>query len=71
MKNFNNNNIIKYLLIYWLLLVFVQVFFHPFTSARINGKFIERWIEWGTLFNFVIFIPLVVVAIIKIIQFKK
>ncbi|MDC0875635.1 hypothetical protein OAP78_01710 [Candidatus Pelagibacter sp.] len=76
MKNLNNNNIIKYLLIYWLLLVVAQVFFHPFTSGRFvdkatGGMYIERWIEWGTLFNFAIFIPLVVVAIIKIIQFKK
>ena len=71
MKNLNNNIIIKYLLIYWLLLVVAQVFFHPFTYVRINGKVFERLIEWGTLFNFAIFIPLVVVAIIKIIQFKK
>ena len=76
MKYLNNNNIIKSLLIYYLLLIIVQVFFHPFTSVRFvdkatGGFYIERLIEWGTLFNFVIFIPLVVVAIIKIIQFKK
>ena len=76
MKYLNNNNIIKSLLIYYLLLIIVQVFFHPFTFGRTvdkatGGFYFEKVIDWSLLFNFAIFIPLVVVAIIKIIQFKK
>ena len=76
MKNLNNNNIIKYLLIYWLLLVVAQVFFQPFTFGRTvdkatGGFYFEKVIDWSLLFNFAIFIPLVIVAIIKIIQFKN
>jgi hypothetical protein len=76
MKSLNNKNIIKYLFIYWLLLVAAQVFFQSFTFGRTvdkatGGFYVEKAIDWSLLFNFAIFIPLVVVAIIKIIQFKK
>ena len=76
MKNLNNNNIIKYLLIYWLLLVLVETFLHPFTTRQIgerqNGTlFNEVIIEWTLIFNVSIFVPLVVIAIIKILQWKK
>ena len=75
MKNLNNENIIKFTLIYWLLLVVAQVFFRPFTYGRtvdkVTGGFtFERVIDWGLIFNFAIFVPLVIIVIIKIIQFK-
>ena len=76
MKNLNNENIIKFTLIYWLLLVVAQVFFRPFTYGRtvdkVTGGFtFERVIDWGLIFNFAIFVPLVIIVIIKIIQFKN
>ena len=76
MKNLNNENIIKLTLIYWLLLVVAQVFFRPFTYGRtvdkVTGGFtFERIIDWGLIFNFAIFVPLVIIVIIKIIQFKN
>ena len=76
MKNLNNNNIIKFTLIYWLLLIVVQVFFDPFTTGRFidkpEGGFTTKgFVEWGRIFNFAIFIPAVVVLIIKILQWKK
>ena len=76
MKYFNNNNIIKLTLVYWLLLIVAQVFFRPFTYGRTvdkatGGFTFERVIDWGLIFNFAIFIPLVVIAIIKILQWKK
>lgn len=76
MKNLNNENIIKLTLIYWLLLVVAQVFFRPFTYGRtvdkVTGGFtFERVIDWGLIFNFAIFVPLVIIVIIKIIQFKN
>ena len=75
MKYFNNNNIIKLTLVYWLLLIVAQVFFRPFTYGRTTdygtGFTIERVIDWGLIFNFAIFIPLVAIAIIKILQWKN
>jgi len=76
MKNLNNNNIIKFTLIYWLLLIVVQVFFDPFTTGRFidkpeGGFTTKEFVEWGRIFNFAIFIPAVVVLIIKILQWKK
>jgi hypothetical protein len=76
MKYFNNNNLVKITLVYWLLLVLVETFLHPFTTRRIgerqNGTlFNEVIIEWTLIFNVSIFVPLVVIAIIKILQWKK
>ena len=76
MKYFNNNNLLKLTLVYWLLLVTAQVFFQSFTFERTvdkatGGFYVEKVIDWSLLFNFAIFIPLIIVAIIKIIQFKK
>tara|TARA_B100001057_G_C22684513_1_gene885123 strand:- start:363 stop:596 length:234 start_codon:yes stop_codon:yes gene_type:complete len=76
MKNLNNENIVKFTLIYWLLLIVAQVFFRPFTYGRtvdkVTGGFtFERIIDWGLIFNFAIFVPLVIIVIIKIIQFKN
>ena len=75
MKYFNNNNIIKFVLVYWILLIVAQVFFNPFTYSRsvrtITGGFtFQTVIDWGLIFNFAIFIPLVVIVIIKILQWK-
>ena len=76
MKYFNNNNIIKFVLVYWILLIVAQVFFNPFTYGRpvrtITGGFtFQTVIDWGLIFNFAIFIPLVVIVIIKILQWKN
>jgi len=76
MKYFNKNNLIKLTLVYWLLLVVVQVFFQPFTYERsvdnqTGGFHLENIIDWGLIFNLAIFIPLVVIIIIKILQWKN
>lgn len=76
MKSLNNKNITKGLLIYYILLVVAQVFFRPFTYERIvdkatGGLYFETLIDWGLIFNFAIFIPLVVIVIIKILQWKN
>ena len=72
----NNDIIIKLTLVYWLLLIVAQVFFRPFTTARFvdnpSGGFSRvTSIDWGLIFNFAIFIPLVVIAIIRILQWKN
>ena len=72
----NNDIIIKLTLVYWLLLIVAQVFFRPFTTERFvdkpSGGFVGvTSIDWGLIFNFVIFIPLVVIAIIRILQWKN
>jgi hypothetical protein len=71
-----NDIIIKLILIYWLLLLLVQVFFDPFTT----GQFVNKptggltrvfLVEWGLIFNFAAVIPAAVIAIIKILQWKN
>ena len=72
----NNDIIIKLTLVYWLLLIVAQVFFRPFTTSRFvdnpsGGAFRVTSIEWDLIFNFAIFIPTVVIAIIRILQWKN
>ena len=77
MKFFTNINLIKIIIIYWIVLIIVQIFFGTFTEFGAREQITDtsfklpKVYKWDLLFNFVILIPAFFVVIFKIIGWKK
>ena len=67
MKYLSNKNLIKALLIYWLILILAHHFFEFFLNVIVLNDNRISFVLWNKIFNWVVIIPSAVFIIIKII----
>ena len=69
MRIFNKKNLIKLILIYWVILFLVNMFFQPYHYIGVDDqKRMFQAYEWDKIFNWVFGIPLAVIVIYKIVE---
>ena len=65
MKMLNKKNLIKLILIYWVVFFLINILFHPWHYIDVSYQL--RY-EWDEIFNWAIGIPLAVIVIYKIVE---